>query len=558
MSGEHQKRRLVAILAADVVGYSRLMGRDEAGTLAALKRHRETLFNPAVATHNGRVVKLVGDGTLVEFASVVDAVTCAIAVQRSVAAEARPGPPSITLRIGVNLGDVIIDGDDIYGDGVNIAARLESLADPGGVCVSSIVNESVGSRVDATFSDAGEMTLKNVDRPVRVWKWHPERAQSVGEASRSTPAPEASLPLPEKPSIAVLPFRSMSGDPEQEHFADGLTADIITGLSRVRSLFVIARSSAFAYKGREVELAQVAQDLGVLYVLEGSLRRSRQRVRITAQLIEATTGRHVWAEKFDRELIEIFDLQDEITRNVVASTQTQIMIAEGDAGLGVQHQDLDVWRLVSRSMARIHDLTPDALVDAKRLAERALDIDPRCGAALRCVSIVLYHQAYMLTAATSAARPVAEAGAGLERAVEINPNFSTAVGSLGTTLCYVGRPEEGIELNVLAIRSDPLNPSIFFRHTGLALGYYLSGDNSNCVAWATKSIQRNPAWYLGHVYLLAGLGRLGRHEEAAAVLHDYLARYPAASIGELDRLPLKRAGDAERLRAGLRAAGLPD
>ena len=588
MREKHSNRRLAAILAADVVGYSRMMGADEAGTLAALRRHRETLFNPAVAAHNGRVVKLIGDGTLVELSSVVDAVECALAIQRAVKAEARPEKNGITLRIGVNLGDIIIDGDDIYGDGVNVAARLEPLADPGGICVSSIVNESVGNRVDVAFRDAGEVAVKNVDRPIRVWKWRPEpEPDSIQLALNATEPP---LPLPDKPSIAVLPFTNMSGDPEQEYFADGLTEDIITGLSRVRSLFVIARNSVFVYKGNAVAVAQVARDLGVRYVLEGSLRKSSSRVRITAQLIDAATGHHVWAEKFDRELIEIFDLQDEITQNVVASTQTQIMMAEGKLSHRAKRQDLDVWSLVNRAMARIHELTPESLADAKQFAEQALSIDSKCGAAWRCLSIVLYHEALMLTAADHEAalseglrcaeravgldsndeyahwnlgnvlvslRHYDRGIAALERALEINPNYSTACGSLGTTLCYTGRPADGIDRNAIAIRSDPLNPSIFFRYSGLALGHYLTGEYAHAAEWAKKSIQRNRTWYLGHVYLVAALAQLDRIEEAQSARQEYLALFPHATISDLKRLPFKIVSDVEHLCAGLRKAGVP-
>lgn len=584
MSPKPSNRRLAAILAADVVGYSRLMGADEAGTLAALRHHRETVFNPAVAAHNGRVVKLIGDGTLVEFASVVDAVACAVAIQNA----ARAGAQSaITLRIGVNLGDVIVDGDDLYGDGVNVAARLEPLADPGGICVSAIVNESVGNRSGVAFRDAGEVSVKNIDRPIRVWKWHPGGDPEPPRPDVDT----APLALPDKPSVAVLPFTNMSGDPEQEYFADGLTEDIITGLSRVRNLFVIARNSVFVYKGRAVSVAQVAHDLGVRYVLEGSLRKSSNRVRITAQLIEAATGHHVWAEKFDRELVEIFDLQDEITRNVVASTQTQIMLAEGSPGRRANRHDLDLWSRVKRSMARIHELTPESLADAKQLAEQALGIDPKCGAAWRCLSIVQYHEVLMLTASDpdatmsdaleSAERAIAldsndeyahwnlgnvlvtlrhyDRGiAALERAIEINPNYSTASGSLGTALCYAGRAAEGIERNEIAIRSDPLNPSIFFRYSGLALGHYLTGDYAGAVEWARKSVQRNRAWYLGHVYLVAALARLDRTEEAEAALREYRSLFPRAAISDLKRLPIRRPGDAECLADGLRKAGLPE
>lgn len=585
----YPNRRLAAILAADVVGYSRMMGADEAGTLAALKRHRETLFNPAVSARNGRVVKLVGDGTLVEFSSVVDAIECALAIQRAASAEALSGTSAITLRIGVNLGDVIIDGDDIYGDGVNIAARLEPLAEPGGICVSSIVHESVGNRVDIVFRDAGEVSVKNVERPIRIWKWHPAPVATRPESRAATTG--AALPLPDKPSVAVLPFANMSGDPAQEFVADGLTEDIITGLSRVRSLFVIARSSAFAYKGQTAAPAQVARDLGVRYVLEGSLRRSGSRVRISAQLIDATSGRHVWAEKFDRELIEIFDLQDEITRNVVASTQTQIMLAEGSLGHRVTNQDLGVWGLVNRAMARIYELVPEALADAKRLSEQALSIDPKSGAAWRCLSLALYHEAHMLLAADHdatmfrafeyAARAVdldssdeqahwslglahvalrhhERAIAEFERALEINPNYSTVMGSLGTALCYAGRAAEGIDKNELAIRSDPLNPSNFFRYSGLALGHYLIGDYAGAAEWARRSIQRNRTWYLGYVWLMASLAQLGLTDEAHAVRQEYLALYPHASISEVKRLPFKNASDGERLFAGLRMAGLAE
>ena len=285
MIEERINRKLAAILAADVVGYSRLMGADEAGTLAALKRHREAIFDPAVAAHNGRIVKLIGDGTIVEFGSVVDAVNCALSVQRSGATtpDQSASQPTIVLRIGINLGDVIIEGDDIYGDGVNIAARLEPLAEPGGICVSSIVNESVGNRIDVRFQDGGEISVKNIDRPIRVWKWHP--SATTPTAARSNAAkPEPNVATA---SIAVLPFTNMSGDPEQEYFSDGISEDIITDLSKIAGLTVIARNSSFTYKGRSVDIRTVGRDLGVRSVLEGSIRRAGNRVRITAQLIDA-------------------------------------------------------------------------------------------------------------------------------------------------------------------------------------------------------------------------------------------------------------------------------
>src|ERR1700735_271876 len=323
-------RRLAAILAADVVGYSRLMGADEAGTLSALKRHREVVFDPAVAAHNGRIVKLIGDGTIVEFGSVIDAVNCALAVQRSAALPPEPNsaPSPIVLRIGINLGDVIIEGEDIYGDGVNIAARLEPLAEPGGVCISAIVNESIGNRVDVHFQDGGEIEVKNIDRPIRVWRWHPATANAVEQKTNGAHAAQKISSA----SIAVLPFTNMSGEAEQEYFSDGITEDIITDLSKIAGLTVISRHSRFTYKGRSVDVRTIGRDLGVRSVLEGSIRRAGKRVRITAQLTDAATGGHLWADRYDRELTDIFEVQDDVTRRIVDALKVTLSPAE-KAGL---------------------------------------------------------------------------------------------------------------------------------------------------------------------------------------------------------------------------------
>ena len=305
------ERRLAAILAADVVGYSRLMREDEEGTLGRLKALRADLFDPRVAEHRGRIVKTTGDGALVEFASAVDAVRCALAVQADLA-EREAGTPedaAMVLRIGINLGDIMIEGDDIYGDGVNLAARLEGLAEPGGVCLSASVHEQVRHKLDLGFEDLGEQSVKNIAEPVRVYR-------IVPDAPVAAPGGEASPTLPDKPSIAVLPFDNISGDPEQEYLVDGITEDLITALSKIRWFFVIARNSTYTYKGQAVEVTQVAKDLGVRYVLEGSVRKAGNRVRVTAQLIDATTGRHVWAERYDREIEDIFDLQDEMTQTM--------------------------------------------------------------------------------------------------------------------------------------------------------------------------------------------------------------------------------------------------
>jgi TolB-like protein/class 3 adenylate cyclase len=346
-----QTRRLAAILAADVAGYSRLMGADEEGTLERLKALRRELVDPKIAEHKGRIVKTTGDGMLVEFASVVDAVRCAIAVQQAmperntdVAAESR-----IELRIGINLGDMIVEGDDLYGDGVNIAARIEALADPGGVFVSNTVHDQVRDRLPSVFDDLGEQQVKNIARPVRVYR---VRDAGVAAKNRSAPAPPV-LPLPDKPSIAVLPFANMSGDPEQEYFVDGMVEEIITALSRIRWLFVIARNSSFTYKGQAVEVKQVGRELGVRYVLEGSVRKAGNRVRITGQLIDAETGAHLWADRFDGSLEDVFELQDKVASSVAGVIEPALQAAETARSPGRSTADLTAYDLYLRAYAMV-------------------------------------------------------------------------------------------------------------------------------------------------------------------------------------------------------------
>ncbi len=328
MSAERVERRLAAILAADVAGYSRLMGRDEAGTLARLKALRRELIDPEVAAHKGRIVKTTGDGILIEFPSVVEAVACALAVQCGMALHNAPIPHDrrIEFRVGINTGDVIVEDGDIHGDGVNVAARLEALAEPGAICVSAIVQSQVEGRLDCAFEDQGEQSLKNIARPVRVYRVGPAigpRASRL-HAAETVAVQEPPLALPDKPSIAVLPFQNISGDPEQEYFADGMVEEIITALSRIRWFFVIARNSTFTYKGHAVDVKQVGRELGVRYVLEGSVRKAGNRIRVTAQLVEAETGNHVWAERYDRDLADIFAVQDEITERVVAAIEPEL------------------------------------------------------------------------------------------------------------------------------------------------------------------------------------------------------------------------------------------
>ena len=377
-------RRLTAILAADVAGYSRLMGADEEGTHESLKAHLGELVNPKIAEHRGRVVKNTGDGFLAEFASVVEAVRCAVEVQRAMANRNAATPPEkrIEFRVGINLGDVIVEAHDIFGDGVNVAARLEGLAEPGGICVSRVARDQVRDRLDYTFEDLGEQQVKNIARPVRVY-----RVRDVGAArSPSAPGPPL-LPLPDKPSIAVLPFANMSGDPEQEYFADGMVEEITTALSHIRWLFVIARNSSFTYKGQAVDVKQVGRELGVRYVLEGSVRKAGGRVRITAQLIDALTGTHLWADRFDGSLEDIFELQDKVAVNVGGVIEPTLQAAEMRRSAARPPTDLTAYDLYLRALAIFFPITKERIFAALALLERAIAIDRHYAPALSWAAI---------------------------------------------------------------------------------------------------------------------------------------------------------------------------
>jgi adenylate cyclase len=364
------ERLLAAILAADVVGYSRLIGADEEGTLDRLKAIRAGVIDPTIAAHRGRLVKTTGDGLLVEFASVVDALRCAVEVQRELADRGGAGSADrrIELRIGIHQGDIVVEDGDIFGDGVNIAARLEALADPGGICVSARVQEDTAGRLDLIFTDLGEQKLKNIARPIRAYR--------VGADKVSPPPMQAQLSLPDKPSIAVLPFQNISGDPEQEVFADGMVEDITTALSKLRWFFVIARNSSFAYKGRAVDVKQVGRELGVRYVLEGSIRKGGSRLRITAQLVETETGNHVWAARYDRDLGDIFAVQDEITERVVAAIEPELYAAEHIRSQRKPPESLDAWECVIRALSALSQMTRESSAEAERLCRRAIAIAP--------------------------------------------------------------------------------------------------------------------------------------------------------------------------------------
>lgn len=586
MAEDGNNRRLAAILAADVVGYSRMMGADEAGTLNALKHHRGTVFDPAVARHKGRVVKLIGDGTLVEFGSVVDAVRCALDIQRAVNSEAPAA--GIVLRIGINLGDVIIDGDDIYGDGVNVAARLEPLAPPGGVCIASIVNESVGNRIDVRFSDAGEVAVKNISRPIRVWKWHPDSDPVVPQPSAPIAVASAKAQS-EPPSIAVLPFNNMSGDPEQEYFSDGITEDIITDLSKVGGLLVIARNSSFTYKGRSVDIRNVGRELGVRSVLEGSIRRAGNRVRITAQLIDAATGGHVWADRFDRDLTDIFAVQDEVTRHIVEALRVKLTpveaarIAESPTA-SVEAHDLflrarelllgqkknrevfdQIVALLKRAieldpgyaepyagLAMAHNLdfqnrwtgAPDALEVAARFAAQAIEKGPTVPYARFVGCVIAIWQ-----------RDLDRARKEAEAALALNPNLAIAIGTLGLVEIYSGNANAAIPLIEQALRLDPAFAQQTLHFLGSA--YLVAGKYETAAATFRERIRLAPETDLSRAFLASALGHLGEVGEARRVWAELKAVNPRYSFeGHLARLPFRNQTDADRIREGVTMAGL--
>ena len=584
---DRPRRRLAAIVAADVAGYSRLVGVDEEVTLGALRAYRKDLIDPLILEHGGRVANTAGDSLLLEFTSVVDAVRCSVAFQKGIAERNKDIAEDrrIRFRVGINLGDVVADGDDLLGDGVNVAARLEGLSDTGGITLSDEAYRQVRDRLDLTWQDGGEQQVKNIARPVHIWRWAPDD-RTTG-ATRSVPA--LSLQLPDKPSIAVLPFTNMSGDPEQEYFADGIAEDIITALSRIQWFFVTARNSSFTYKGQAVDVQQVGRQLGVRYILEGSVRKSGQRLRVTAQLIDATTGKHVWAERYDRELSDIFEVQDEITRNVVAATQTQVQLSEGSLFEALEKPSLPVWALVNRSWKLVYEMTGDSLFEAKRLAEEAIALDPGSGRAHQALAVGLWHLAWMgfaedAPATRARGRKMAEravrlndndeyshwilglfqmadgefekAIAELKRAIEINPNCSLAYGSLATVLNHAGQPEEAVTHNETAIRSNPRDPSIFYRYNGLALSHFLLKQFEMAIDWARKTVQHKPSWFQGHAVLTASLVELGRLDDAQVALSDYLAQIPNASLIDIQKLPFRIPAHREQLVDALRKAGL--
>ncbi|MHA1530033.1 MAG: adenylate/guanylate cyclase domain-containing protein [Alphaproteobacteria bacterium] len=574
------ERRLAAILAADVVGYSRLMESNEADVLDALKSHRKNLIDPEVAEHHGRIVKLMGDGALVEFASVVDAVECAVAIQQGMIERNVKVPEyeRIEFRIGINIGDIIVEDEDIYGDGVNVAARLEALADPGSICVAQNVFNQVKNKVDLGFEDMGKHSVKNISEPVRAYRVQLARPSAV----------DAPPPLPDKPSIAVLPFNNMSGDPEQEYLCDGITEDIITALSRLHWFLVIARNSTFVYKGRSVDVKQVGHELGVRYVLEGSVRKAGNRVRITAQLVDAMSGAHHWAQNFDRELADIFELQDDITRSVASAIEPKLVAAESARSQGRSSRDLGAWDLVTRAMTHYGRMTTSESEIAISMLRSAVQRYPNYGPANSLLAFALMVSDHMGWApesdeydyATELAqraaqldnedpwahlalgyvaftrRQTGEAIKEYKRALELNPNFATAHGYLGWALCFDGRSDEAVRYFELALRMSPHDPLKAFFFSGTGVTHYYAGRFDEAVEWARNAVRERPGFTASQRILCASLAQAGRIDEAHEEMATLRAMQPNLSIAWIEQHVPYTARAMPHFVEGMRKAGL--
>ena len=591
------ERRLAAILAADVAGYSRLMGANEEGTLDQLKSIRKALVDPTIATHRGRIVKTTGDGMLVEFASAVDAVRNAVEIQRGMAEQntAVPQDQRIEFRIGVHVGDIIFDDNDIFGDGVNIAARLEGIAEPGGVCMSDDAYRQVRGKVEIDCDDMGPQSLKNIAEPMRAWRLRMSGQTPSAVKSGSAVSQPRALPLPDKPSIAVLSFQNMSGDPEQEYFADGIAEDIITALSRFKELFVIARNSSFTYKGRAVDVKQVGRELGVRYVLEGSVRKTANRVRITGQLIDAATGIHLWADRFDGGLGDIFDLQDQVTESVVGAIAPTVEKAEIERAKRKPTESLDAYTLYLRGLARLYKFANrQANDEALHLFNSAIELDPDFASAYgRAASCYVYAKASGWI--SGAANESAAASSLAQRAVELGKDDAIAIATSGWALAYVagdhevgaalidralvlnsnlaeawhcggwvkiwlGEPEAAIERFARAMRLSPLDLWVIGMRTGTAHAHFFLGRYDEAASWAAMALQDNPDFQAGLRIDAASNAMTGRPARAQKAITRLRQVNPTLRVSNLKEVlgPYRRAEDLSLYEEGLRKAGLPE
>jgi len=572
-------RRLAAIMVADVVGYSAMIGADETATLSRVRALITDVIEPFAGTHGGRLFKRTGDGFLVEFASTVQALRCAIAIQDALRVEA----DGLRLRIGVHQGEVVPEGDDLLGDGVIIAARLEPLAEPGGICISSRVREDAAGKMALEVDDLGEPELKNIAAKIRVLR------------VRLSAAERPPLPLPDKPSLVVLPFQNMSGDPEQEYFADGMVEEITTALARVGSLFVIARNSAFTYKGRAVDVRHVGRELGVRYVLEGSVRRAGERLRITGQLVDAATGSHVWADRFDGTLADVFDLQDQIAAKVVAAIRPSLLKAEIARAQRKPPENLQAYDCVLQAAPLLRRRSREDLVRAEALVRRAIEIDPDYALALvylafcqfnmvsqnwadhACSEIaklaraamqldgtdpeILYRAGYLIALSGG---DMAGGIAVLNKSIELNPNSAIALQTIGSLYAYAGDKRNAIDCLERSVRLNPLDRSLDF-YLGHALAHFVAGEYEATVEWTGELLRQVPNHAASHRYQAASLGLLGRIEEGRQVVRRLLELVPHFTIARARRHiefelnnPFTTPGVADALYEGLRRVGVPE
>jgi TolB-like protein/class 3 adenylate cyclase/Tfp pilus assembly protein PilF len=589
VASEEIERRLVAILMADVAGYSRLIGIDDEGTLAQLNAHHAELVEPKIKEHRGRIVRTTGDGLLVLFVSAVDALRCAVEIQRAmakrnseIAADRR-----IEFRMGVNVGD-IVEGASIHGDGINVAARLEALAKPGNICVSSRVQEDAQaslSRLGIAFEDIGQHQLKNIQRAVHIYRVLLDQ----GDAKTRPP-----LSIPDKPSIAVLPFQNMSGDPEQEYFADGMVEEIITGLSRFRWLFVIARNSSFTYKDRAVDVKQVGRELGVRYLLEGSVRKSANRIRIAGQLIDASSGVHLWADRFDGALEDVFELQDQVTASVVGAIAPRLQRAEIDRASRKPTESLDAYDLLQRGFANVYKWTREGNEEGLRLFYKAVELDPdfsaayaaaaRCFSrrkafgwvidreqevaearrlALRAVQLgkddatVLYSAGYVLA---YVARELDDGAAFLDRALSLNPNLAMGWSASGWVKVYLGEPDRAVERFAHAMRLSPVDPVLFGMQQGTAYAHFFAGRYDEAVSWAKMALREVPSSHPALRIAAASCALAGRGEEAKGMVARLLEIDPVLRTSNLQNVlgPYRQPEHPAKYTDALRKAGLPE
>jgi TolB-like protein/class 3 adenylate cyclase len=593
LSSEHVERRLAAILAADVAGSCRLIGIDEEGTLAQLKALRKTLFDPKVTDHRGRIVKNTGDGALVEFASVVDALRCADEIQRGMAEQNTDVPQDkrIEFRIGIHVGDIIIADDDIFGDGVNIAVRLEGIAEPGGICISDDAQRQVRGKVDIAFDDMGSQSLKNIADPMRAWRVRLGDHARAAEPAKPAIKTAQLLALPDKPFIAVLPFQNMSDDTGQEHFTDGIVEEIITGLSRMRWLSVVARNSSFVYRGRSVDVKQIGRELGVRYVLEGSVRKAGNRVRITGQLIDSITGAHLWADHFDGGLEDVFDLQDKVTASVVGAIEPTVLEAEFERAK--RKPAASAWDYVAQGFASQRTWSREANAEALRMFRQALQLDPSLGMAYalasqcytwgksfgwledpvsetaegarlarRALELGRSEPPILATAGFSIAYlegGLDFGGAAIDRALELNPNFAGAWGLSGWIRVFRGEPDLAIEHLQRAMQLSPVDAFMFAWQSAGAYAHFSSGRYEDALSWVEKAL-RERLGYLPAARMIVASAALAevpeRPETSVARLREL---EPTLRISNLrNQIPYRRPEDLARFADGLRKAALPE